>query len=137
MQDALRKTEDLKAQLSSQTAANGTIGNAITAFSQKLDAVIGSDSGGGGRGGGRGRGAGPAPGGAPDTLAAAAAGLAGVSTSLQAADVAPTANQLAAIASARESAGRAIARWNTIKGVDLPAINVKLKAAGMQPLVLR
>ena len=50
---------------------------------------------------------------------------------LQAADVQPTAVQLAAIASARAQASRVMARWNAISGVELPALNAKLKAAGL------
>jgi hypothetical protein len=50
---------------------------------------------------------------------------------LQAADVQPTAVQLTAIAAARAQSTRVMARWNTIAGVDLAALNAKLKAAGL------
>jgi hypothetical protein len=50
---------------------------------------------------------------------------------LQGADVQPTAVQLAAIASARAQASRVMTRWNAINTVDLPALNAKLKLAGL------
>ena len=67
----------------------------------------------------------------PPTLSGAAAGLSGVMNVLQAADVQPTAVQLKAIAKARAAGTAAMARWTAIKTVDLPAINAKLKAAGL------
>jgi hypothetical protein len=54
--------------------------------------------------------------------------------SFQGADVEPTANQKAAMAAARKTAADAMALWNTLKTADLPALNVKLKAAGVAPL---
>ena len=50
---------------------------------------------------------------------------------LQGADVRPTTVQLDAIARARAAASRAMARWTAVKTVDLPALNAKLKAAGL------
>jgi hypothetical protein len=50
---------------------------------------------------------------------------------LQSADVQPTANQLAAIASAQQAAAGVMARFAAFKDLDLAAINVKLKAAGL------
>jgi hypothetical protein len=55
---------------------------------------------------------------------------------MQAADVAPTANTLAAVASAQQNAARVMARWTTLKTVDLPAVNAQLKAAGIQALTM-
>ena len=54
--------------------------------------------------------------------------------SLQAADVQPTANQLAAIAAARKIAGTAMLKWQSLKTIELQSLNVKLKAAGLAPL---
>src|SRR6185295_18352563 len=82
---------------------------------------------GGGQGGGRGAGGAAA---APDSLSAAAAALAGVMNLLQAADVTPTTVQLHAMADARTTAAKAMARWTALKTVDLAAVNAKLKAAG-------
>jgi hypothetical protein len=44
---------------------------------------------------------------------------------------------LKAMTTARTSGTAAMAKWTAIKTVDLPAINAKLKAAGLQPLVLK
>ena len=54
--------------------------------------------------------------------------------SLQSADVPPTASQLTAITAAQASADRVITQWKTIKSVDLPALNLNLKAAGLSPI---
>ena len=67
-----------------------------------------------------------------DTLWATVAALTGVMNAMQAADVAPTTNTLNAIAAAQASAARVMARWNTLRTIDLPALNVKLKAAGAE-----
>jgi hypothetical protein len=52
-------------------------------------------------------------------------------TSVQGADVRPTTVQLDAIARARTTASRAMARWSALKTIDLAALNVKLKTAGL------
>ena len=82
----------------------------------------------------------PAPQAAPGapaaavTLSGAGSALSGVMNSLQAADVEPTTNQMTAIAAAKKTAAEAMTAWTTIKTVDLPAINLKLKTAGIAPL---
>ena len=50
---------------------------------------------------------------------------------LQGADVAPTTVQVNAIAGARTAASQTMAKWTALKAVDLPALNAKLKAAGL------
>jgi len=101
--------------------------------------------GGGGRGG---RGGGPpaAQGGGrgADGAAAPAETLWGLSTapgsigalmnSMQAADVAPTANTLTAITRAQQQAARVMGRWTTMRTVEIPALNAKIKAAGLAPI---
>jgi photosystem II stability/assembly factor-like uncharacterized protein len=64
-------------------------------------------------------------------LPAVVASLGGVMNSLQAADVQPTAIQLAAIAGARQTAAGTMARWAALKTVDLVALNAALRAAGL------
>ncbi len=49
--------------------------------------------------------------------------------SMQAADVAPTANHVAAVTAAQANAARVMARWNALRTVDLAALNARLKAA--------
>ena len=67
----------------------------------------------------------------------AAGRLAGVMNVLQAADVPATAIQLKTIAEARAAASAAMAKWTAIKSVDLAALNTKLRAAGLAPVVVR
>jgi photosystem II stability/assembly factor-like uncharacterized protein len=123
----------------------GATAQAIAEFEKKAAALEGTrPAGGGGRGGRDGRGA-PAPDQPPavgtgrgpaattgDTLWATVAALTSVMNGMQAADVAPTTNTLNAIAAAQASAARVMARWNTLRTIDLPALNVKLKAAGAE-----
>jgi hypothetical protein len=54
--------------------------------------------------------------------------------SMQAADVAPTANILAAVNGARASAARVMAKWNALRTIELPALNARLKAAGVSEI---
>jgi hypothetical protein len=56
--------------------------------------------------------------------------------SLQGADVAPTANQRVAIASARESAADVMARWNALRTTELSRLNALLKAAGLATIAV-
>jgi hypothetical protein len=51
--------------------------------------------------------------------------------SMQAADVAPTANTLAAVTGPRATAARVMAKWNALRSVELPALNARLKMAGL------
>jgi photosystem II stability/assembly factor-like uncharacterized protein len=118
--------------------AQGPLVKAVEAFGAKAAALEGTPpAAGGGRGGrggaagaGGGRGAAAAAP-ATDTLWAVSTSLGAVMNAMQAADVAPTANTLAAIAAARENAARVMARWNALRTVDLPALNAQLKAAGL------
>jgi hypothetical protein len=114
--------------------AQGPAAQALAAFMQKATALEGQRAAagaGGGRGaagGGRGEIAAPA---APDSLWAVSALLAGQMNAMQAADVAPTANTLAAVTTALNAADSVMARCASMKSVDLPALNATLKAAGL------
>jgi hypothetical protein len=55
---------------------------------------------------------------------------------LQSADVQPTAVQLKAIAAARAAGTAAMAKWTALKTVDLAALNVKVKAAGLRTITV-
>jgi hypothetical protein len=112
---------------------------ALQAFEKKAAALEGQrpSPGAGGRGaggGGRGAAAGTLP---PDTLWAVSGLLAGQMNTMQAADVAPTANMLAAVNAALQASARVMARWQALKTVDLPALNAMLKAAGLEPIIVR
>jgi hypothetical protein len=136
--------------------AQGATAQALAEFEKRAAALEGTrPSTGGGRGGGRGgrggRGGAPAadqPTGGPpagrgaapasaDTLWATVTALSGVMNAMQAADVAPTTNTLNAITTAQTNAARVMARWTALKTVDLPALNVKLKAAGVEELTVK
>src|SRR5262249_49942186 len=150
-QQASAQARKLRDQIASmRSGATGAGAEALTALDKKLEALAPTpdpNAGGrGGRGGGgapaaRGRGgagrgastaAGQAAGGRfggaaaqPGSLAGASASLAGVMNLLQGADVRPTTVQLKAIAAARASASATVAKWTSIKTVDLPATNAK------------
>ena len=112
---------------------------AAQAFGEKALALEGTPpaagGGRGGRGGGGGRG-GPPPAAATDTLWAVTTSLGALMNAMQAADVAPTANTIAAVTAAQQNAARVMARWNTLKTVDLAALNAQLKAAGLVTLTI-
>jgi hypothetical protein len=92
--------------------ANGPRADALDAFIKKAQALEGSAPA---AGGGRGRGGAPAPPAAADTLWAARAALAALMNSMQAADVAPTANTRAAVAAARGNAQRVMLSYRLLQ----------------------
>lgn len=103
-----QRAEKMRASASAATSA------VLDDFMKKAQALEGTPSaaGGGGRGGRGGANQAPAP---PDTLWAVRSSLAGLMNSMQAADVAPTANTLSAVNAARANAARVMARWNALK----------------------
>jgi photosystem II stability/assembly factor-like uncharacterized protein len=107
--------------------ASGAIADSLAALDRKLESIAPPPPA---PAGGRGRGGAPAPP-PPDSLTGASAGLAAVMNLLQGADVQPTAVQVKAITAARTAAAAPMTRWNTIRTVDLPAINAQLRAAGL------
>jgi len=119
-----------------KASASGEVGAALDRFAEKAGALAGSPpsaaGGRGGRGGGGGAPA-PSPGSGPtaETLWGVRTQLSGLMNSMQAADVAPTANTLAAVTVARAAADRVMTRWQSLKTVDLPALNAKLKGTGL------
>jgi photosystem II stability/assembly factor-like uncharacterized protein len=128
--------------------ATGAAATALAQFDRKAAALQGqppagtgaapADAGGGrgGRGGGGGgRGGAPAAP-APGSLPAIAGALSGSMSALQGADVAPTANQRAAIAAARDSAASVMTRWNALRTTELATLNALLKAAGLATITV-
>jgi hypothetical protein len=114
LQQAQRQACELRGQAAARES------QALTEFTGKLMSVAGSCEAGGGTPAG--------------SLASAFATLRGLMNSLQGADVQPTAVQLAAITAARAEQTKALAAWNTVKTVDLPAVNSKLRAASLPEL---
>jgi hypothetical protein len=134
--NAAKQAQGLRDQIAKvRPQATGAAADALAALDRKVEALEpppSQSSAGAGRGGRGGRGASPAP--ATDTLSGASALLAGVMNLLQRADVRPTTVQLNAIANARTTASRVMARWMAIKTLDLVALNAKLKAAGLSAI---
>ncbi|HET9371416.1 MAG TPA: hypothetical protein VFO19_14250, partial [Vicinamibacterales bacterium] len=134
---ASARAAGIRAQIAAlQPKAQGATADALAAFDKKVLAIAGEPAA---AGGGRGRGAGagggrgggpPAPTG-PATVASTGAGLAAVMNSLMSADVQPTANQVRNITTAQAAYTAAMAKWNTLMKTDLPAVNMTLKAAGL------
>jgi photosystem II stability/assembly factor-like uncharacterized protein len=108
--------------------SEGASADAIKAFQQKLDSVVGREAG---------RRGGPPPQGqqpAAESLTTVRAGLIALMDQLQQADVAPTQPQIAGVAERRKGIAPAMQRWQEIQKTDLPALNQQLKAAGLQEL---
>jgi photosystem II stability/assembly factor-like uncharacterized protein len=97
-------------------------------FKTQIDSIAPDEARGGGRGG-FGRGARPSA-----TLNAVSAAALAASLSMQAAETAPTAAQIAACTRARALAATALAKWNVVKTTGLSSFNATLKAKG-QPAV--
>jgi hypothetical protein len=55
---------------------------------------------------------------------------------MQAADVAPTASEVANADRAKRAAAATMLRWNTLRTSGLSAYNAKRRAAGAAPLVI-
>ncbi|MEO5509053.1 MAG: glycoside hydrolase [Longimicrobiales bacterium] len=123
--------------------ASGTVAAALKIFDEHTAAVQGATPvQPGGRLCGGGVAAAPGAGGggggvAPGTIPCAVSQLSGVVNTFQAADVAPTSNQRRAVASARAEAAPALAAWTALRTVELPSLNIKLKAAGLTPVTLQ
>jgi hypothetical protein len=62
--------------------------------------------------------------------------LGALMNSMQAADVAPTANTLAAVTSAQQNAARVMARYTAFRTVELASLNAQLKSAGIAALTI-
>jgi hypothetical protein len=124
-------------------------GNDINAFKAQVESLAPAPAaggrggrggrGGGGRGGppvvavegaGRGGRGGTAPAG-PATLEGVSAAMLAAAMAMQNAEVAPTANEVAACARARSEWSAALARWTALKTTRLAALNAKRKAAGL------
>jgi hypothetical protein len=123
--DAYVRARALAADLDKATGADAA------AFKAKLDSIAPpAAAGGGGRGGrgGGGRG-GAAAAGAP-SLESASTAMNAAAMGLQGADVAPTANQVAACTKARAAAAEVMAKWRALSTTGLVALNTRLKSSG-------
>jgi photosystem II stability/assembly factor-like uncharacterized protein len=124
------------------TQATGAMADTLTAFDKRLDASLAPAGRAaapptGGRGGGRGGRGGGAPAGPTNPLMTVSGSLSGLMNVLQAADVQPTTIQVMEINAALAAYRQARTAWSTMRTVDLPALNVKLKAAGLTTITIR
>jgi hypothetical protein len=136
MYDGARNThaayERARALVAALDNAQGADAAAFKAEVEKIAPPAPAGGGGrGGRGGGRGGAAAPV---GPPTLEGASAAMNAAAMAMQAADITPTANQVAACSKARAEAATVLGKWRALSTLRLAALNVKLKASG-QPAV--
>jgi len=118
--DALRQARALRSQLGDRKAsAKGDALGAVTALDEKTSALVGS--GGGFFGGGD----------ATESLTRLNGHLAQLLDMVQDADVAPTTVVVDAIRERQTMLSRLLLRWEDILTKDLPALNQKLRVAGL------
>ncbi len=121
LQNALTQLRGVREQVAAlRGRAQGATAGALAAFDQKAAALEGGGGGGFRFGGG-----------SLDTLAGASGALSQMMNLLQGADVAPTPAIVAAVTSRQDAMGDVMARWNTLKGQDLAALNTELRQAGL------
>ena len=165
-QAALATLRNLRASVkAAQDAAgqNPPAAKVLGAFDARAVALEGSAGGGGGRGGrggggGRagaaggaapavdapagaqaaGRGGAAVPGGAPaDTLSSFAGSVGTIIGLLQAADVTPTAQVVAAASERQKALASLMAKWTALRTTELAALNARLKQSGQPPIVIK
>ncbi|HYW50028.1 MAG TPA: hypothetical protein VE861_05445, partial [Gemmatimonadaceae bacterium] len=121
---AQRQARALSAMLANVTGAD------VAAFRAQVDSLAPASPA-GGRPRGRRRGAGTG-----GTLIGAAMAMMSAANTMQGADVAPTAAQLAAAAAARAQQADVMAQWTTLHTTRLAALNAARKSSGQQPIML-
>ncbi len=134
--DRAREAADMLRQIRAQLRtlgqnAQGQIAQAISAFDAKALAIAGQGGGGGRAEAGAGR-----LREAQANLAVVSGGLAGVYGSVSASDFAPTITQAQAAAEGERELAPLLAKWNTMRTVELPALNAQLRAAGLAEVKL-
>ncbi len=109
-------------------------GEGITEFKARVDALApaAAAGGGGGRGGGPGGGGNTA---AAQTLQGVSASMLAAAMSMQAADVPPSAREIASCTAARAQSVSVMARWKMLT-TDLAALNAKRTAAGLPAVTM-
>lgn len=110
-----------------QRAGAGPVADSINALERTAGALEGTAGGGPGGGGGGG-------GSGERSLTQLNGNLASIYGILQAADVAPTTQVVAAAQELERTTPPVIARWETMKSSNVPALNVILRTANLPPL---
>ena len=121
LQNALTQLRGVRGQIAAlRGRAQGATAAALAAFDQKAAALEGGDGGGVRFGGG-----------SLDTLGGASGALSQMMSLLQGADVAPTPAIVAAVKARQDAMGDVMARWSSLKGQELTALNAALRQAGL------
>jgi hypothetical protein len=137
-QAALRTLRAVRAQVKTlqEKAGQSPVAQALADFDKKAAALEGGGTAGGGQRGGGG-GFGPGAGGGGDTLAGIGGSLTSLMGLMQASDAAPTSQVLAAVGERQKALAGLMAKWTALKTQDLAALNVQLKAAGLQVIDIK
>ncbi|HXH63234.1 MAG TPA: hypothetical protein VNG95_03565, partial [Gemmatimonadales bacterium] len=122
--DALRRVRGVRTQIAALRTAAGPASPVLGGL-DSLDAQLAALEGSGGR-----RAAGESD------LARVNGSLAGLLGVIEGADQAPTAQAVAGVAEAQRALRAGLARWAELAATTLPAINGRLKAAGLRVLSL-
>jgi hypothetical protein len=123
---AMEQLNALRSQIKElQKPAPKEVSVSLTALDQKLQTLAGGEAGRGGRGGGD-----------PKSLAALRGALLGLMGMLQEADVTPTTQELAAAADLKRAQQAIFDSWESIKTLDIAAMNAQLRSAKMPELRL-
>ena len=126
------QADSLRSQIKDgKNKASAELNAMLDSLDKKLIALAGANGAGGGRGG---RGDGGAN--TPDTFRSMTDQLGPMIGTLQSADEVPTSQQVAAAAERIHTFGELQSRWDAIVRTDLPALNAKLKAAGLNALIV-
>jgi hypothetical protein len=144
-QAALQKMRALRGRIkkaqeaAAQAQSPASVIEALAAFDKKAASIEGGAGGQGGPGGGGGGPMGPGgPGGAsaPDTLAGIGSSLNSLMSMLQAADVAPTSQLVAAVTERRKALQALFDKWELFGTSQLADLNSVLKAAKLAEIPL-
>jgi photosystem II stability/assembly factor-like uncharacterized protein len=119
------------ARQSAASSGNQPLLAAIGSLQDSVAAIVGQGAGGGRRGGGGGRGRGGA---AATTISSVSGELLPLMQLLEDADVEPTTQAVAAVRRVQRDQASLVARWNAVKTGVIPALNARLRAAGLPEL---
>jgi photosystem II stability/assembly factor-like uncharacterized protein len=133
---SLRERTKKAQEAAVQAQSPAEVTEVLATFDKKAASIEGATGGpGGGRGGPMGPG-GPGGAGAPDTLTGIGSSLNSLMNMLQAADVAPTSQLVAAVSERRQALRALLAKWESLKTSELAAVNTVLKEAKLEEISL-
>ncbi len=122
---AVEQAGNVRKQLKElQKQAQGDVLASVNALDKKLEALAGGVT------------RRPAPGNPPPSLGGLRTQYLTLLNVLQEVDAAPTTQATSAVAELQQQLPPLMQRWEAVKSQDIPALNSKLKAAGLPPLLL-